>query len=113
MVKIDFSKRTIQLWLEEYQGIIKISSTSLCFHNSQGKLNSILLPDGWLKPNVACIDEILPSVPDLPLPTQENSNPNGERASKVPVPDLAIFEIILDALKNKIEKNFEKRFFSF
>lgn len=53
MVKIDFMKKTIQLWPEEYQGEVKISSMSLSYTNFKGGANIITFPKEWISdPNI-------------------------------------------------------------
>ena len=47
MVKIDFGKKTVQLWPDEYSGYIKISSTTLSYTTPQGTSTIITLPSNW------------------------------------------------------------------
>jgi len=47
MVKIDFTKKTIQLWPEEFQGQVQISSNGISYTNSRGSTNTIFLPTEW------------------------------------------------------------------
>ena len=85
MVKIDFSKKTIQLWPGEYQGQIQISLSSLSFTTPQGSSNFITLPREWH------VDEnIMPQANLHSSSSPFTSEPLQERLETKPEPNLEL-----------------------
>ena len=100
MVKIDFARKTVRLWPEEYKGTIRIEQNSLHFTNYQGIQNQITLPIGWSEGNGAITDKASSSS-NLLQEDQQVHQVTTEKVSKAQ--EMWIGTILIDELKEKLE----------
>jgi len=72
MVKVDFFRKIIQLWTEEYQGNITVPANFVCFINPQG-ISDLITLNSWNEQDVQKMNTTSSSIPITPATEQEKT----------------------------------------